>query len=205
MGATVIGGSLLRLSLTFLLSSEFIPTWLLKEAQTARFNERELSLLFIKHFLLCLFAKVRIPWFGKSHSIGAGKITYKWKSQVETVTLRSGSEKIGLESVASQLNRHLTLRSFSKEDVTQKIRPTILQLEQIDQRKIQKWKFLCGACIYGFRPETFIVMKRLGQLTEIFGNWRLKWVVENTLQESHQLIIRLVLEFATLRSIDRIP
>ncbi len=113
------------------------------------------------------------------------------KIAVETVTLRQGDEKIGVgDLLLPQLNTTY-LRSFSKEDVTQKF-VNDPEPRQIDNAKSRNENFNIAA-IYGFRPETFIVMKRLGQLTEI-SELEAKVVVENTVAGISSAYYRLVLE-----------
>lgn len=113
------------------------------------------------------------------------------KIAVETVTLRQGDEKIGVgDLLLPQLNTTY-LRSFSKEDVTQKF-VNDPEPRQINNAKSRNENFNIAA-IYGFRPETFIVMKRLGQLTEI-SELQAKVVVENTVAGISSAYYRLVLE-----------
>lgn len=113
------------------------------------------------------------------------------KIAVETITLREGDEKIGVGDLLLPRLDATYLRSFSKEDVTQKF-INDPEPRQIDNAKSRNENFTMAA-VYGFRPETFIVMKRLGQLTEI-SELETKVVVENTVAGISSAYYRLVLE-----------
>jgi outer membrane protein len=113
------------------------------------------------------------------------------KIAVETITLREGDEKIGVGDLLLPRLDATYLRNFSKEDVTQKF-VNDPEPRQIDNAKSRNENFTMAA-IYGFRPETFIVMKRLGQLTEI-SELETKVVVENTVAGISSAYYRLVLE-----------
>ncbi|MDG1275849.1 MAG: TolC family protein [Algoriphagus sp.] len=113
------------------------------------------------------------------------------KIAVETITLREGDEKIGTGDLFLPRVDATYLRNFSKEDVTQKF-VNDPEPRQIDNAKSRNENFTVAA-IYGFRPESFIVMKRLGQLTEI-SELETKVVVENTVAGISSAYYRLVLE-----------
>jgi len=148
-------------------------------------------LLLLSSISICLFAQSEESLdLEKAIQLGLEN-NLQVKIAVETVTLRQGDEKIGVgDLLLPQLNTTY-LRSFSKEDVTQKF-VNDPDPRQIDNAKSRNENFNIAA-IYGFRPETFIVMKRLGQLTEI-SELEAKVVVENTVAGISSAYYRLVLE-----------
>ena len=113
------------------------------------------------------------------------------KIAIETITLREGDEKIGTGDLFLPRLDATYLRNFSKEDVTQKF-VNDPEPRQIDNAKSRNENFSIAG-IYGFRPESFVVMKRLGQLTEI-SELETKVVVENTVASISSAYYRLVLE-----------
>ncbi len=113
------------------------------------------------------------------------------KIAVETVTLREGDEKVSAGDLFLPQVDATYLRNFSKEDVTQRF-VNDPEPREIDNAKSRNENFSIAA-IYGFRPESFIVMKRLGQLTEI-SELETKVVVENTVAGISSAYYRLVLE-----------
>jgi outer membrane protein len=148
-------------------------------------------LLLLSSISICLFAQSEESLdLEKAIQLGLEN-NLQVKIAVETVTLRQGDEKIGVgDLLLPQLNTTY-LRSFSKEDVTQKF-VNDPEPRQINNAKSRNENFNIAA-IYGFRPETFIVMKRLGQLTEI-SELEAKVVVENTVAGISSAYYRLVLE-----------
>jgi outer membrane protein TolC len=116
---------------------------------------------------------------------------FQIKIAVETITIREGEERIGRGDLFMPRVDATYLRSFSKEDVEQKFRndpePRLLEGAKSDNESFSV------AAIYGFRPESFIVIKRLGQLTEI-SELESKVVVENTVAGISSAYYRLVLE-----------
>jgi outer membrane protein TolC len=113
------------------------------------------------------------------------------KIAVETVTLREGDERISSGELFMPRVDATYLRSFSKEDVEQKFLNDP-EPRQINDAKSRNENFSIAA-IYGFRPESFVVMKRLGQLTEI-SELEAKVAVENTVAGISSAYYRLVLE-----------
>ncbi|HSF56387.1 MAG TPA: TolC family protein [Algoriphagus sp.] len=113
------------------------------------------------------------------------------KIAVENVNLREGDQKIGVGELFMPIVDATYLRSFSKEDVTQKF-VNDPEPRQIDDAKSRNENFnIVG--IYGFRPESVVIMKRLGQLTEI-SELEAKVSVENTVAGISTAYYRLILE-----------
>lgn len=113
------------------------------------------------------------------------------KIAVENVNLREGDQKIGVGELFIPIVDATYLRSFSKEDVTQKF-VNDPEPRQIDDAKSRNENFnIVG--IYGFRPESVVIMKRLGQLTEI-SELEAKVSVENTVAGISTAYYRLILE-----------
>lgn len=113
------------------------------------------------------------------------------KIAVETVNILEGNERIGAgEYLMPSLDAAYT-RSFSSENVEQ-VFATDPEPRTIDNAKSRSKNFSMVA-IYGFRPESFIVMKRLGVLTEI-SELDAKVAVENTVANISSAYYRLVLE-----------
>lgn len=112
------------------------------------------------------------------------------KIAVENINLRQGEERIGLGSFLPIVDAIYT-RNYSTEDVTQKF-VNDPEPRQIDDAKSRSENFTMAA-IYGFRPEAFVVLKRLGLLTEV-SQLEAKIAVENTVAGISTAYYRLVLE-----------
>ncbi len=113
------------------------------------------------------------------------------KIAVENVNLREGDQKIGSGELFMPIVDATYLRSFSKEDVTQKF-VNDPEPRQIDDARSSNKNFnIVG--VYGFRPESVVIMKRLGQLTEI-SELEAKISVENTVAGISTAYYRLILE-----------
>ena len=113
------------------------------------------------------------------------------KIAVDNVALREGDRKIGAGDLFMPQVDATYLRSFSNEDVTQKFVNDPAPRE-IDNARSRNENFnIVG--IYGFRPESIITMKRLGQLTEI-SELESKIAVENTVAGISTAYYRLILE-----------
>lgn len=113
------------------------------------------------------------------------------KIAVENVNLREGDQKIGVGELFMPIVDATYLRSYSKEDVTQKF-VNDPEPREIDNAKSQNENFNVVG-IYGFRPESVVIMKRLGQLTEI-SELQAKVSVENTVAGISTAYYRLILE-----------
>jgi len=113
------------------------------------------------------------------------------KIAVENVNLREGDQKIGMGELFMPMVDATYLRSFSNEDVTQQF-VNDPEPRQIDNAKSRNENFNVVG-IYGFRPESIITMKRLGQLTEI-SELEAKVSVENTIAGISTAYYRLLLE-----------
>ena len=113
------------------------------------------------------------------------------KIAVDNVALREGDRKIGAGDLFLPQVDATYLRSFSNEDVTQKFINDPAP-RQIDNARSRNENFnIVG--IYGFRPESIITMRRLGQLTEI-SELESKIAVENTVAGISTAYYRLILE-----------
>lgn len=113
------------------------------------------------------------------------------KIAVENVNLREGEKQIGVGDLFMPRVDATYLRSFSKEDVEQKF-VNDPEPRQIDDAKSRNENFSVVG-IYGFRPESLVTMKRLGQLTEI-SELDAKVAVENTVAGISTAYYRLILE-----------
>lgn len=113
------------------------------------------------------------------------------KIAVENVNLREGDQRIGAGELFMPTVDAVYLRSFSKEDVTQQFVNDPAPRE-IDDAKSRNENFNVVG-IYGFRPEAVVIMKRLGQLTEI-SELEAKVSVENTIAGISTAYFRLILE-----------
>uniref|UniRef100_UPI002582A342 TolC family protein n=1 Tax=Algoriphagus sp. TaxID=1872435 RepID=UPI002582A342 len=113
------------------------------------------------------------------------------KIAVQNVALREGDRKIGVGDLFMPQVDATYLRSFSTEDVEQKFINDPAP-RQIDDAKTRNENFSIVG-IYGFRPESMIVMKRLGQLSEI-SELEAKVAVENTVAGISTAYYRLILE-----------
>lgn len=113
------------------------------------------------------------------------------KIAVENVTVNETNEKIGVGDYFLPVIDATYARNFSNEDVEQKF------INDPDPRSINNAKSrtenFSVVGIYGFQPENIVVMKRLGQLTEI-SELDAKIVVENTVAGISTAYYRLVLE-----------
>ncbi|WP_339703636.1 TolC family protein [Algoriphagus aquimarinus] len=113
------------------------------------------------------------------------------KIAVETVAIQEGNKRIGAgDYLLPSLNAAYT-RSYSNEDVEQ-VFATDPNPRTIDNAKSRSKNFSLAA-IYGFRPESFVVMERFGVLTEI-SELDAKIAVENTVANISSAYYRLVLE-----------
>lgn len=112
------------------------------------------------------------------------------KISVDNINLREGDQRIGWGALMPVVNA-VYARSFSKEDVTQKF-VNDPEPRQIDNAKSRTENFTVAG-IYGFRPEVLVMIKRLGQLTEI-SQLEAKVAVENTVAGISTAYYRLVLE-----------
>ncbi|WP_297338085.1 TolC family protein [Algoriphagus sp.] len=121
------------------------------------------------------------------------------KIAVENVKLRQGEKEVGLGAVLPILDATYT-RNFSREDVTQRF-VNDPEPRQIDNAKSRSENFTVAA-IYGFRPEAVVVLRRLGQLTEI-SQLEAKVTVENTVAAISTAYYRLVLELQRYRVLER--
>lgn len=113
------------------------------------------------------------------------------KIAVENINLREGDQKIGVGELFMPTVDATYLRSFSKEDVTQRFVNDPAPRE-IDDAKSRNENFNVVG-LYGFRPESVVIMKRLGQLTEI-SELEAKVSVENTVAGISTAYYRLLLE-----------
>jgi outer membrane protein TolC len=113
------------------------------------------------------------------------------KIAVENVNLREGEKQIGVGDLFMPRVDATYLRSFSKEDVEQKF-VNDPEPRQIDNAKSRNENFSVVG-IYGFRPESFVIMKRLGELTDI-SELDAKVAVENTVAGISTAYYRLILE-----------
>jgi outer membrane protein len=113
------------------------------------------------------------------------------KIAVENISLREGEKKIGAGDLFMPNVDATYLRSFSKEDVTQKFVNDPAPRNIDDARSRNENFSVVG--IYGFRPESIITMRRLGQLSEI-SELEAKVIVENTIAGISTAYYRLILE-----------
>lgn len=154
----------------------------------------------MKKLALALFLCVQLPAWNawaqesldleKAIQVGLDK-NLQIKIAVENVTLREGERRIGAGDLFMPQVDATYLRSFSTEDVTQRFVNDPAP-RQIDDAKTRNENFSVVG-IYGFRPEATIVMKRLGQLTEI-SELEAKIAVENTVAGISTAYYRLILE-----------
>ncbi|MBC6368890.1 TolC family protein [Algoriphagus sp. AK58] len=113
------------------------------------------------------------------------------KIAIQNVALREGDQKIGSGDLFMPTVDATYLRSFSTEDVEQKFINDPAP-RQIDNAKTRNENFSVVG-LYGFRPESLVIMKRLGQLTEI-SELESKVAVENTVAGISTAYYRLILE-----------
>lgn len=126
----------------------------------------------------------------KAIQIGLEK-NYDVRIAVENINLREGEKKIGIGDYFMPILDAVYTRDYSVEDVEQVFRNDPEPV-QIDGARSQNTNFTVVG-IYGFRPESFVVMKRLGQLAEI-SELEAKIAVENTVAGLSTAYYRLVLE-----------
>ncbi|MEN2280496.1 TolC family protein [Algoriphagus sp. SE2] len=113
------------------------------------------------------------------------------KIAVENITINEVNQKIGVgDFFLPQLDATYA-RNFSNEDVEQRF-VNDPEPRTIDGAKSRTENFSIVG-IYGFQPENIVVMKRLGQLTEI-SELDAKIAVENTVASISSAYYRLVLE-----------
>ncbi len=113
------------------------------------------------------------------------------KIAVQNVALREGDLKISAGDFFMPQVDATYLRSFAKEDVEQKFINDPAPRQINDARTRNENFSVVG--IYGFRPESVVVMKRLGQLSEI-SELQAKVTVENTVAGISSAYYRLILE-----------
>ncbi|MFL0685027.1 MAG: TolC family protein [Algoriphagus aquaeductus] len=154
----------------------------------------------MKKLVFALFLCVQIPTWNvwaqgsldleKALQIGLEN-NLQIKIAVQNVALREGDRKIGVGDLFMPQVDATYLRSFSTEDVEQKFINDPAP-RQIDDAKTRNENFSIVG-IYGFRPESMIVMRRLGQLSEI-SELEAKVAVENTVAGISTAYYRLILE-----------
>jgi outer membrane protein len=113
------------------------------------------------------------------------------KIAVQNVALREGDLKISAGDLFMPQIDATYLRSFAKEDVEQKFINDPAPRQINDARTRNENFSVVG--IYGFRPESTVLMKRLGQLSEI-SELQAKVAVENTVAGISTAYYRLILE-----------
>jgi len=113
------------------------------------------------------------------------------KIAVENITINEVNQKIARGDYFMPTLDATYARNFSKEDVEQRF-VNDPEPRTIDGAKSRTENFSVVG-IYGFQPENIIVMKRLGQLTEI-SELDAKIAVENTVASISSAYYRLVLE-----------
>jgi outer membrane protein TolC len=113
------------------------------------------------------------------------------KIAVQNVALREGDLKIGAGDFFMPQLDATYLRAFAKEDVEQKFINDPAPRQINDARTRNENFSVVG--IYGFRPESTVVMRRLGQLSEI-SELQAKVAVENTVAGISTAYYRLILE-----------
>lgn len=122
------------------------------------------------------------------------------KIAVETVEIQEGNQRIGVGDYLMPILDGVYTRSYSNEDVEQ-VFATDPEPRTINDAKSRS-KNLSIAAIYGFRPESFVVLKRLGVLTEI-SELDAKVAVENTVANISIAYYRLVLELQRYQVLQR--
>lgn len=122
------------------------------------------------------------------------------KIAVENITINEVNQKIGRgDYFLPQLDATYA-RNFSTEDVEQRF-VNDPEPRTIDGAKSRTENFSIVG-IYGFQPENIVVMKRLGQLTEI-SELDAKIAVENTVASISSAYYRLVLELQRFEVLKR--
>ncbi|MDR7128829.1 outer membrane protein TolC [Algoriphagus sp. 4150] len=122
------------------------------------------------------------------------------KIAVETVDIQERNERIGQGDYLMPIVDATYTRNYSIEDVEQ-LFATNPEPNTIDDARSRS-KNLSIVGIYGFRPESFIVLKRLGVLTEI-SELDAKVAVENTVANISSAYYRLVLELQRQKVLER--
>ncbi|PZX48510.1 TolC family protein [Algoriphagus chordae] len=153
---------------------------------------KKLSLLFI----LCIAGNALLAQgpetldLEKAIQLGLDN-NFQVKIAVETIDIRERDQKIGIGDYFMPIVDATYSRNFSHEDVEQRF-ATDPDPRTIEDAKSQTENFSIVG-IYGFRPESFVVMKRLGVLTEI-SELDAKIAVENNVAGISSAYYRLVLE-----------
>ena len=114
------------------------------------------------------------------------------KIGVENRNLRTLDRKIAAGSLFLPTVTTNYLRTFSTEDVTQTFVSDPTNPREIDAAKSRN-KAYSVVGIYGFRPESFLTIQRLGVLEEI-SDLDAKVIVENTVAGISTAYYRLILE-----------
>ncbi len=122
------------------------------------------------------------------------------KIAIENIAISEFDQKIGVGDFFMPQLDAIYSRNYGNENVEQTFindpEPRV-----IDGAKTQTENFTLAA-IYGFRPESFVVMKRLGQLNEI-SELDAKVVVENSVADISSSYYRLVLELQRYAVLER--
>ncbi len=119
------------------------------------------------------------------------------KIGVENRNLRELDTKIAAGSLFMPSLNANYLRSFATEDVTQTFVSDPKNPREIDAAKSRN-KAYSFVGIYGFRPESFVTIRRLGMLEEI-SDLDAKVIVENTVAGISTAYYRLILELQRLK------
>ncbi|NDE61499.1 MAG: TolC family protein [Cyclobacteriaceae bacterium] len=114
------------------------------------------------------------------------------KIGIETIALRELDRKVAAGTLFMPSLNANYLRSFATEDVTQTFVSDPKNPREIDAAKSRNKSYSIVG-IYGFRPESFVTMQRLGVLTEI-SELDSKVIVENTVAGISTAYYRLILE-----------
>lgn len=122
------------------------------------------------------------------------------KIAVENITINEINQRIGTGDYFMPTIDATYARNFSTEDVEQRF-VNDPEPRTIDGAKSRTENFSVVG-IYGFQPENIIVMKRLGQLTEI-SELDAKVAVENTVASISTAYYRLVLELQRYEVLER--
>lgn len=125
---------------------------------------------------------------------------FEVKIAVENISITEFDRKIGVGDLFMPSLDATYTRSYGTEDVEQ----TFLNDPEpriIDGAKSRTENFTMAA-IYGFRPESFVVMQRLGQLNEI-SELDAKVVIENAVANISSAYYRLVLELQRYEVLQR--
>lgn len=114
------------------------------------------------------------------------------KIGIENIALRELDRKVAAGTLFMPSLNANYLRSFATEDVTQTFVSDPKNPREIDAAKSRNKSYSIVG-IYGFRPESFVTMQRLGVLTEI-SELDSKVIVENTVAGISTAYYRLILE-----------